>query len=83
MIDAAGNWTGVISPYFHSTLEADSKAFAALMEHLKQTDGDRHTVIMVQVENETGSFGTPRDYSAEATRLFDGAVPEKLVTALG
>jgi Domain of unknown function (DUF5597) len=83
MIDASGNWTGVISPYFHSTLEADSKAFAALMDHLKQMDGDRHTVIMVQVENETGSFGTPRDYSAEANRLFDSAVPEKLVTALG
>jgi hypothetical protein len=83
MIDASGNWTGVISPYFRSTLEADSKAFGALMEHLKQMDGDRHTVIMVQVENETGSFGTPRDYSVEATRLFDGAVPEKLAAALG
>jgi hypothetical protein len=82
MIDASGNWTGVISPYFHSTLEADSKAFASLLGHLKEMDGDRHTVIMVQVENETGSFGTPRDYSAEATRLFEGAVPEKLVTAL-
>jgi hypothetical protein len=83
MIDASGKWTGVISPYFHSTLDADSAAFAALLEHLKQTDGDRHTVIMLQVENETGSYGTPRDYSAEANRLFEGAVPEKLVAALG
>jgi hypothetical protein len=83
MIDASGNWTGVISPYFPSTLEADSKAFAALMGHLKQMDGERHTVIMVQVENETGSFGTPRDYSAEATKLYEGAVPEKLLAALG
>jgi beta-galactosidase GanA len=83
MIDASGKWTGVISPSFHSTLEADSKAFAALMEHLKQVDGDRHTVIIVPVENETGTFGTPRDYSTEANRLFEGAVPEKLVTVLG
>ena len=32
---------------------------------------------------DAGSFGTPRDYSAEATRLFEGAAPEKLVAALG
>jgi len=83
MLDAAGNWTGVISPYFRSTMEADSRAFAALMKHLQQVDGERHTVILVQVENETGSFGTARDYSAEATKLFEGAAPEKLVAALG
>jgi hypothetical protein len=82
MIDAAGQWTGVISPYFRSTLEADCKAFVALMEHLKQVDGSLHTVIMVQVENESGSLGTPRDYSPEANKLFEGAVPEKLLAAL-
>src|SRR3546814_8747049 len=38
---------------------------------------------MVQVENETGSYGTPRDYSPEGNRLFAGPVPTELVKALG
>jgi hypothetical protein len=52
------------------------------MEHVKQVDGSRHTVIMMQVENESGSLGTPRDYSPEANKIFDGQVPEKLIAAL-
>ena len=41
-----------------SNLEADKTAFAALMRHLKGLDGDEHTVLMVQVENESGSIGS-------------------------
>src|SRR5690606_22581947 len=33
---------------------ADARAFAALMRHLREVDGERHTVLMVQVENEVG-----------------------------
>ncbi|HEY4760233.1 MAG TPA: DUF5597 domain-containing protein, partial [Thermoguttaceae bacterium] len=40
------------------------------------------TVIMVQVENEPGLLGSLRDYSDEANRLFNSAVPEQLVKAL-
>ena len=40
------------------------------------------TVIMVQVENETGLVGTDRDYSEEATRLFRGPVPAELMAYL-
>ncbi len=82
MLDAAGNATGIISPWFRTTLEADRTAFTALMRHLGQADEAQGTVILVQVENESGSYGTPRDYSPEATKLFRAAVPEKLVTAL-
>jgi len=32
------------------------------MRHLKSSDG-QHTVIMVQVENEPGSWNTVRDFS--------------------
>ena len=66
------------SPHSEAELEADSKAFAAVMRHLKQADAG-HTVIMVQVENEPGSWGSVRDYSAMAQRLFEGSVPPELL----
>lgn len=48
-----------------ATMEADAKAFATIMRYLKRVD-EQHTVIMVQVENEPGSWGSVRDYSARA-----------------
>ena len=64
----------VLSPHSRATLEADKRAFVRLMEHLKASDPD-HTVIMVQVENESGAYGQLRDYGPEAEALFDGPVP--------
>lgn len=66
------------SPNFMATMEADKKAFAAVMRYLKKADG-QHTVIMVQVENEPGSWGSVRDYSAAAQKLFEGQVPAELL----
>ena len=51
------------------------------MGHLKAVDPQR-TVILVQVENETGTYGTVRDYAPVAQKLFDGPVPDKLVTGM-
>ncbi len=81
MIDAKGNTVYALSPLYQSTLDADSKAFAAFMGHLKGVDPQR-TVILVQVENETGTYGTVRDYGPVAQKLFDGPVPDKLVAGL-
>jgi beta-galactosidase GanA len=71
-----------LSPVFPATLDADRKAFVALMQHLADVDA-QHTVIMVQVENETGTYGSVRDYSPAAERLFRGPVPQELVKRLG
>jgi hypothetical protein len=71
----------VLSPLSRNTLEADKKAFVAMMHHLKQVDGEQHTVILIQVENEPGNIGSIRDNSAEAERLFAGAVPANLLDA--
>ena len=71
----------VLSPLSRNTLEADKGGFVALMRHLKQTDGEQHTVILVQVENESGNIGSVRDNSAEANRQFADAVPADLVAA--
>jgi hypothetical protein len=53
------------------------------MRHLKEVDGDQNTVIMVQVENETGSLFTDRDHSSDANHQFAGPAPAKLLQALG
>jgi len=66
------------SPHIKEMMEADSKAFAAVMRYLKTAD-TRHTVIMVQVENEPGSWGSVRDYSPTAQKLFDSPVPAELL----
>lgn len=71
----------VMSPLGTNTLEADKKAFVALMKHLKEKDGEEHTVIMIQVENESGNVGSVRDNSAEANREFAGKAPADLLAA--
>ncbi len=66
------------SPLAEATLQADIKAFSAVMHHLKNSDS-QHTVIMVQVENESGTWGSVRDYSPKAQHLFEGPVPPELL----
>lgn len=70
------------SPFCMASLDADVRAFTAFMRHLKAADPER-TVLMVQVENETGTWGALRDYSAEANKLFDGPVPSEVLKAMG
>jgi hypothetical protein len=69
------------SPHSAASLEADKKAFTAFMRHLKETDPQR-TVLMVQVENETGSWGSVRDYSPAAQKLFEATVPPEILKAM-
>ncbi|HEV8515052.1 MAG TPA: DUF5597 domain-containing protein [Cyclobacteriaceae bacterium] len=66
------------SPHVKEMMEADSKAFAAVMKYLKKVDAP-HTVIMVQVENEPGAWGSVRDYSLAAQKLFESPVPAELI----
>lgn len=77
-----GDTLNSLSPHFRTTLEADKKAFVALMTHLKKID-KQHTVILVQVENEVGTYGSVRDFSPTAQKLFNSPVPETLVKKLG
>jgi beta-galactosidase GanA len=82
VIDARGEPLDVLSPHAESNREADKKAFAALMQHLKQIDGAEHTVLMMQVENESGILGSVRDFSSAAEKLFQSEVPGDLAQAL-
>jgi hypothetical protein len=74
--------TGSISSLSDSACQADARAFAAFMRHLKEIDGARHTVVMIQVENETGLLGFSRDHSPAAEAAFAGPVPSELMDYL-
>jgi hypothetical protein len=71
----------ILSTFGDETLRLDSRAFAALMAHVRAEDAQQ-TVLMVQVENEVGLVGDGRDRSTPANLAFDGEVPPPLVQAL-
>ncbi|MGF2414458.1 GH35 family beta-galactosidase [Ferruginibacter sp.] len=79
--DTARRSQEIFSALATATLEADKKAFAALMKHIRQTDAAK-TVIMVQVENEIGMLPTAREFSATADKLFNAKVPAALMNYL-
>lgn len=80
--DATGRSIEILSAFSNENVEADARAFAALMRHLREVDGSEHTVVMMQVENEIGMIPDSRDRSAVAERLFKQAVPADLMKYL-
>lgn len=68
----------ILSTLGEATVQADSRAFAALMHHIRQVDGSKHTVLMMQVENEVGVLGDSRDRSPAANKAFESAVPNQV-----
>jgi beta-galactosidase GanA len=79
---ADGSGLEILSALSRNNLTADADAFAALMKHLRETDAEDRTVIMVQVENEIGMVPEARDYSAAANKAFLYAVPVELTDYL-
>lgn len=74
--------TEVLSTFSEANLQADARAFAAFMRHLREVDSSRHTVVMVQVENEVGLLGDARDRSPAAEAAFSRPVPPELIRYL-
>lgn len=72
----------VLSVFSEENAETDAHAFAGLMKHLKQLDGDHGTVIMVQVENEVGLLGATRDLAGPAQAVYEQVVPRSLLVDL-
>jgi beta-galactosidase GanA len=77
-----GSEVEILSPASAATEEADARAFAALMRHIKLVDAAEHTVLMMQVENEVGVLEDTRDHSDEANRAFASPVPDELTRYL-
>lgn len=82
MIGPNGKEVDSPSPFAKATLKADITAFSALMKHIKKVDSRQHTVIMVQVENEPGTWQCRRDYSSIAQKAFDSPVPGSALKAM-
>ncbi len=68
----------VLSVFSPELREADAKAFEALIRHLVDADPDG-TVVMVQVENESGILSDSRDRNALAEAAWIAPVPSELI----
>jgi beta-galactosidase GanA len=78
ILDKNGLQVDSPSPHTVAAMEADARAFTEFMKYLKKAD-PQHTVILVQVQNEPGSWGSVRDFSPPAQQLFEQKVPEALL----
>ena len=81
LTNSRGQLLDILDDNAPSNLEADKLAFTTLMRHLKKVDGEEHTILMVQVENEAGPYYADRDYTEQGNKLFAQQVPGELVAA--
>lgn len=80
--DESGRTINVLSTLGAESRDADTRAFAAFMKHIREIDSKDQTVIGVQVENEIGTLRTKRDFSDIANKAFNGPVPAELMNYL-
>ncbi|MDR3796660.1 MAG: DUF5597 domain-containing protein [Terracidiphilus sp.] len=80
--DQQGGNLEILSAFSTANRDADAHAFAALMKHIREVDGSKHTVLMMQVENESGVLGSPRDFSPGAEAAWKNPVPDALLSFL-
>jgi len=77
-----GSGEEILSAFSSNVLNADSRAFATLMAHIRAKDSADHAVLMIQVENEIGMLPTARDHSPTANHAFASPVPPALTRYL-
>ena len=68
---AEGKQMEIASCFSNNVLQADIKAFSALMRHIKEHDPQREVVIMMQIENEIGMLESARDHSPLAEKAYN------------
>lgn len=73
-----GESAEVLSPFSDANRDADARAFAALMRHVKAVDRQQRTVVMIQVENEMETC----DRSPAARQAYAGQAPRELMDFL-
>ena len=67
---AEGKQMEIASCFRDNVLQADLKAFSALMRHIREKDPQREVVIMMQIENEIGMLESARDHSPLAEKAY-------------
>ena len=60
----------IASCFSDNVLQADLKAFSALMNRVKEKDPQREVVVMMQIENEIGMLESARDHSPLAENAY-------------
>jgi beta-galactosidase GanA len=75
-----GKEVETLSPFCEATKMADARAFAKLMEHIKEYDKEQ-TVILMQPQNEVGMF-QDIDYNQVSLDLYKQSVPTQLISYL-
>lgn len=80
--DKNGNTLEILSTLSKETCEADAKAFATLMKHIREVDANKQTVITMQIENEVGMHSDSRDRCDAANQAFAQQVPQELMNYL-
>jgi beta-galactosidase GanA len=78
---ATGVSQEILSAFSSETRDADARAYAALLAHLKAVDA-QGTVLMVQVENEIGMLPVAREWGPEANAAWAAPVPPELLRRL-
>lgn len=81
VVNGDGNTLEILSTLSQASRDADARAFAAVMRHIREVDTD-HTVIAMQVQNEVGVMGSTRDFCDAANAAFAGPVPKELTDYL-
>ncbi|WP_070040664.1 DUF5597 domain-containing protein [Robinsoniella peoriensis] len=79
----SGEKLSTISPLCEAAVKKDANAFAEVMAHIKKTDEEESTVIVMQVENEIGILGSERDYGEMANAVFAAEIPAVLAEKCG
>lgn len=81
-----GEASNAISCFSEQACQADARALAQVMRRIKEIDGAPHgaphTVLAIQVENETGVLNTRRDRHPLAEAAFAQLVPSELTLYL-
>jgi beta-galactosidase GanA len=72
----------ILTPFSENNLNADLKAYQALLKHVREIDENEHTIIMMQCENEIGMLPTARDYHPLANKKFQESVPAEFIQYL-
>ena len=67
---AEGKQMEIASCFSDNVLQADLKAYSALMRHIREKDPQREVVIMMQIENEIGMLESARDHSPLAEKAY-------------
>ena len=82
VVSHEGNRLFVLSSHCTENLNADRRAFRALMAHLRDANQDG-TLLAVQVENEAGIAGRSyRDFGEAAEREYNAPVPDSLIDTI-